>query len=91
MERQRSGKNVHSRTTRFILLDAWQVNVTILATTDSNPDTISTVNVNLVKYNQPQVKDSHVARYFQNTAGLSTRVFLKMIDSGAMKNSPIIQ
>ena len=71
--------------------DSRQVDVTILATTYSNPDTIITVNVNLVKYNQRQVKDAHAARYFQNMAGLSTRVFLKMIYSGAMKNSPIIQ
>ena len=62
---------------------------TILATTDRSLDNISTVNVNLEKYNQRQVKNSHTAKYFQNKAGLSTRAFLKMIDACAISNYPI--
>ena len=41
------------------------------------------------KYTQSQVKNARLARYFQNTAGMSTRAMLKSIDSASMRNSPI--
>ena len=45
----------------------------------------------MTKYNQRQLKEAKSARYFQNTAELSTRALLKCIDSGAMINFPITQ
>ena len=66
-----------------------QVQGTVLHIQDVNPDTVPTVEQNLQRYNQRQAKEAHRARYFQNCAGLSARALIRMIDSGALKNSPI--
>lgn len=61
----------------------------MLATEELNPDQINTVRTDMTKNNQRQLKEAQVARYFQNTTGLSTRVMLKSIAFEAMRNSPI--
>ena len=62
---------------------------TVLAMLDLDSDQICTIKESMVKYNQYQIKTAKTECYFQNTAALSTCAFLKMIDSGTMKNSPI--
>ena len=70
--------------------DTKEIKETLLNNTDHlNPDNVPTVEENLKRYTQRQIKQAYVARYFQNSAGLSTSALLKMIDSGALKNSPI--
>ena len=69
--------------------DTRHIERSILATVELDPDQIKTVKTNMVKYNQRQLKEAQIARYFQNTTGLSTRAILKFADSGAMRNSPI--
>ena len=50
---------------------------------------VPTVEKNLTKFTQRQTNDAKMARRFQETAGLSTKAVLRMIDSGALRNSPI--
>ena len=69
--------------------DTREIEGTILALDGIHPDEIETVETNLAKYSRRQVNEATTARYFQNTARLSTRALLKMVDPPALKNSPI--
>ena len=62
---------------------------TILLNDHDNDSVIRTVDSNLAKFTQRQVGEARVTRRFQNTAGLTTNSLLRMIDSGALLNSPI--
>ena len=62
----------------------------MLAIVDLDPYQINTVETNMRKYTQWQLKNARLGRYFQNSAGISTRALLKSIDSGSMRNSPIM-
>ena len=50
---------------------------------------IDTVRKNLTRFTQRQVEDARCARKLQHTTGLSTSALLRMIDSGALANSPV--
>ena len=50
---------------------------------------INTVENNVKKFTQRQITDAKMARQYQNTAGLTTKAVLRMIDSGSLLNSPI--
>ena len=69
--------------------DVSEVEGTILAIIDLDVDQMDTVNDIMEKHNQRQIKEAKVARYYQNTVGISTRSLLKSIDSGSMRNSPV--
>ena len=55
----------------------------------SSNEGVNTVSENLMKFTQRQVNDAKTARRFQDTAGLTTKTVLRMIDSRALLNSPI--
>ena len=50
---------------------------------------INTVNSNLIRFNQKQVKEAKAARKLQHVGGLSLTSLLRMIDSGSLINSPV--
>ena len=61
----------------------------ILVSGHDNVDGITRVRDNLMKFNRRQVRKAEVARQLQNTAGLALSSLLRMIDSGALINSPV--
>ena len=50
---------------------------------------VPTVSNNLAKFTQRQVKSAEIARRFQDTACLTTRALLQMVDSGCLRNCSI--
>ena len=50
---------------------------------------VATVDNNLTKFTRRQVDEAKAVHKFQDTAGLTTKAVLRMIDSGTLLNSPI--
>lgn len=69
--------------------DCENTNESTLINEGEEPKTINTVAENMTKFNARQIRDAEIARKFQNSAGLSTRALLRMIDSNVLINSPI--
>ena len=62
---------------------------TILVLNEHEPEAVNTVRNNLTRYNQRPVNEARIARSMQETADLTTKVMLRMIDNKSLLNSPI--
>ena len=62
---------------------------TILLNDHDQERSINTVGESLKKFPRRQIVDARTARRYQNTAELTTKAVLRMVDSGALINSTI--